>query len=74
MFFPRSIKVEINFFSGPWVVGEVIDGHVGAVFAWGMIVNNSFLPGSFTYAYGFLHILSFQLPLTLILAHDIERR
>lgn len=41
---------------GPWSVGAVIEGHVGAIFAWGIIVNGSYLPGSFTYAYGFLQV------------------
>lgn len=78
-FGPKNKKFpSINFahvsHAGPWAVGEVIDGHIGAVFAWGLLVNKAFLPGSFTYAYGFLHICSFQLPLTLILAHDVDRR
>ncbi|KAK6636235.1 hypothetical protein RUM43_009893 [Polyplax serrata] len=59
---------------GPWTIGEVIDGHIGAVFAWGLVVNNSYLPGSFTYAYGFLQMCSFQIPLTLVLAKAVDRR
>ncbi|MPC58595.1 Transmembrane protein 62 [Portunus trituberculatus] len=38
---------------GPWFVGEVIEDHIGVVFAWGIFVNRSYLPGSLTYAYGF---------------------
>ncbi|XP_047002995.1 transmembrane protein 62-like [Schistocerca americana] len=59
---------------GPWSVGEVIEGYTGVIFAWGIFINKSYLPGSFTYAYGFLQMCSFQLPLTLFLAHYLERR
>jgi len=41
---------------GPWSVGEVIEGYTGVIFAWGIIVNGTYLPGSFTYAYGFLQV------------------
>lgn len=43
-------------FSGPWSVGEIIEGYTGIIFAWGTIINGSYLPGSFTYAYGFLQV------------------
>jgi hypothetical protein len=41
---------------GPWSIGEVIEGYTGIIFAWGIIVNGAYLPGSFTYAYGFLQV------------------
>nr|CAD7264147.1 unnamed protein product [Timema shepardi] len=41
---------------GPWSVGEVIEGYTGIIFAWGTIINGVYLPGSFTYAYGFLQV------------------
>ncbi|KAG7177707.1 Transmembrane protein 62-like 2 [Homarus americanus] len=59
---------------GPWFVGEVIEGHIGVVFAWGTIVNRSYLPGSLTYAYGFFQMLVFHLPLILAVAHCIDFR
>ncbi|XP_046387556.1 transmembrane protein 62-like [Ischnura elegans] len=59
---------------GPWSIGEVIEGHTGVIFAWGTVIRGSYLPGSFTYAYGFLQMVSFQLPLTLFLAHCVDRR
>lgn len=59
---------------GPWFVGEVIEDHVGVVFAWGIFVNRSYLPGSLTYAYGFFQMLSFQFPLILAVAHCVEFR
>ncbi|XP_046474147.1 transmembrane protein 62 [Neodiprion pinetum] len=59
---------------GPWSIGEIIENHTGMIFAWGTWVGSSYLPGSFTYAYGFFQLLSFQLPLTLILAHRADQR
>ncbi|XP_031848051.1 transmembrane protein 62 [Nomia melanderi] len=59
---------------GPWAIGEIIDNHTGVIFAWGTFVGNSYLPGAFTYAYGFFQLFSFHLPLTLILAHRVDKR
>ena len=59
---------------GPWAIGEVIDNHTGIIFAWGTFVGNSYLPGAFTYAYGFLQLFSFHLPLMLILSHGVDKR
>lgn len=41
---------------GPWSIGHIIEDHIGIIFAWGIYVNNTFLPGSFTYVYGFLQV------------------
>lgn len=49
-------SLQLLLFSGPWFVGEVIEDHIGVVFAWGTFVNKSFLPGSLTYAYGFFQV------------------
>ncbi|KAM9556475.1 transmembrane protein 62 isoform 2-T2 [Guaruba guarouba] len=48
---------------GPWFVGEVIDGHVGACFSFGVFVGGSFLQGSLTFVVGILQMLFFNLPL-----------
>lgn len=52
----------------------MIENHIGIIFAWGTFVGNSFLPGAFTYAYGFFQLFSFHLPLMLILAHQADKR
>lgn len=39
---------------GPWSIGYIVEDHIGAIFAWGIFVNGAYLPGSFTYAYGFV--------------------
>lgn len=59
---------------GPWTVGEIIDGYIGVVFAWGVLINKTYLPGSFTYAYGFMQLCTFQIPLTIVLAKAVDRR
>ncbi|KAJ8922672.1 hypothetical protein NQ315_007704 [Exocentrus adspersus] len=59
---------------GPWSIGHLVEDHIGVIFAWGIFVNGTFLPGSFTYNYGFLQLITFQLPLTLILANIADHR
>lgn len=59
---------------GPWSIGEVIDGHMGIVFVWGIFVNNAFLPGTLTYLYGFFQLMLCQLPLTIIFANNVTLR
>lgn len=59
---------------GPWSIGYVIEDHIGIIFAWGILVRGTFLPGSFTYVYGFIQLITFQIPITLILAHGVDHR
>ncbi|XP_054263073.1 transmembrane protein 62-like [Macrosteles quadrilineatus] len=59
---------------GPWAVGEVIENHIGVIFAWGTFVNGAYLPGSFTYGYGFFQMVTFQFPLTMVLAYKLDKR
>lgn len=54
---------------GPWSVGYIIDDNLGVIFAWGIFINGAFLPGSFTYAYGFLQLFTFHLPMIFLLAN-----
>lgn len=46
----------ISSLSGPWFVGELIDGHVGACFSFGVFVGASFFQGSLTYVVGILQV------------------
>lgn len=41
---------------GPWSIGYLIEDYIGIVFAWGIFIHGTFLPGSFTYAYGFIQV------------------
>lgn len=59
---------------GPWAYGEVIDGHWGWIYAWGIYVNGGYLPGSLTYLYGFLQLVMCQLPLMCILGGYVDER
>ncbi|CAG9823206.1 unnamed protein product [Phaedon cochleariae] len=56
---------------GPWSIGHIVEEHVGAIFAWGIYVNGTFLPGAFTYCYGFVQFVTFQIPLTCIVANAV---
>lgn len=60
--------------AGPWSFGELIDGHFGVIFVWGIFVNGAYLPGSLTFLYGFLQLLLCQVPLTIIFANCVETR
>ncbi|XP_021259116.1 transmembrane protein 62 isoform X5 [Numida meleagris] len=48
---------------GPWFIGELIDGQVGACFSFGVFVGGSFLRGGLTYVVGILQMLFFNVPL-----------
>ena len=44
-----SLLVFIIYMSvGPWIVGSLIEGHVGAVFSWGILINNTMLHAQVT--------------------------
>ncbi|XP_073720904.1 transmembrane protein 62-like isoform X2 [Misgurnus anguillicaudatus] len=59
---------------GPWFIGEVIDGHTGACFAFGVFVDGHFHEGSLSFAVGFLQVLFFNMPLTFYLCWSIHHR
>ncbi|XP_006033617.2 transmembrane protein 62 isoform X1 [Alligator sinensis] len=48
---------------GPWFVGEVIDGQIGACFSFGVFVGGHFLQGGLTFVVGILQMVFFNLPL-----------
>ncbi|XP_048455595.1 transmembrane protein 62 [Rhincodon typus] len=48
---------------GPWFVGEVIDGHFGACFVFGVVVDGYFLEGSLTFIFGIFQLTFFNIPL-----------
>lgn len=59
---------------GPWSIGEVIDGHMGVIFSWGIYVNGGYVPSSLTYLYGFFQLTLCQLPLIWIFANLVDER
>ncbi|XP_054828429.1 transmembrane protein 62 [Eublepharis macularius] len=48
---------------GPWFIGEIIDGHMGACFSFGVIVDGHFFQGSITFLVGILQVMFFNIPL-----------
>lgn len=68
------VLYQIYLIIGPWCIGYMIENYIGAIFAWGIYVNGLFLPVSFTYNYGSLQLLLFQIPLILFLAHGVDHR
>ncbi|XP_073682703.1 transmembrane protein 62 [Garra rufa] len=59
---------------GPWFIGEVIDGHNGVCFAFGVFVDGHFLEGGLTYAVGVIQVLFFNMPLTYYLCWSLHHR
>ncbi|KAL7873337.1 hypothetical protein AOLI_G00124080 [Acnodon oligacanthus] len=59
---------------GPWFIGEVIDGHTGACFAFGVFVDGHFLEGSLTYVVGVIQLVFFNMPLTCYLCWSLHQR
>uniref|UniRef100_A0A3P8SRH0 Transmembrane protein 62 n=1 Tax=Amphiprion percula TaxID=161767 RepID=A0A3P8SRH0_AMPPE len=55
----------------PWFIGELIDGHSGACFAFGVFIDGHFLEGSLTYVVG---LLFFNMPLTSYLCWSLHHR
>ncbi|XP_061162419.1 transmembrane protein 62-like [Saccostrea echinata] len=48
---------------GPWFVAEVVDGHTGILFVWGLYVKGAILPDFLTYLYGIFQMVTFNIPL-----------
>ncbi|KAJ8289623.1 hypothetical protein GJAV_G00003450 [Gymnothorax javanicus] len=59
---------------GPWFIGEVIDGHSGACFAFGVFVDGHFLEGSLTFLVGVMQVVFFNIPLTCYLCWSLHLR
>lgn len=63
-FFWALVLYPIFLAIGPWSIGYLVENHIGVVFAWGIFVNGAYLPGSFTYAYGFIQVFN-KMPLNI---------
>ncbi|XP_066464441.1 transmembrane protein 62-like [Eleutherodactylus coqui] len=66
-FFYTILLLNLYTAVGPWFIGEIIDGHVGACFAFGVVVGGHFLEGSLTYMVGITQMLFFNIPMTVYL-------
>ncbi|XP_018420392.1 PREDICTED: transmembrane protein 62 [Nanorana parkeri] len=67
VFFYAIVLLTLFTAIGPWFIGEIIDGHMGACFAFGVIVAGHFLDGSLTYMVGIAQMAFFNIPLTAYL-------
>ncbi|XP_073465879.1 transmembrane protein 62 isoform X1 [Aquarana catesbeiana] len=67
VFFYAIVLLTLFTAIGPWFIGEIIDGHMGACFAFGVIVGGHFLDGSLTYVVGITQMAFFNIPLTAYL-------
>lgn len=59
---------------GPWAIGELIDGSIGAIFAWGILIKGAFLPEPFTYMYGSVQLMFVQIPQLFVLTCCLHNR
>ncbi|NXX88558.1 TMM62 protein, partial [Centropus bengalensis] len=62
-FYYSLLVLNVYTILGPWFVGELIDGQVGACFSFGVFIGGSFLQGGLTFVVGILQMLFFNLPL-----------
>ncbi|XP_040189573.1 transmembrane protein 62 isoform X2 [Rana temporaria] len=67
VFFYAIVLLTLFTAIGPWFIGEIIDGHMGVCFAFGVIVGGHFLDGSLTYVVGIMQMAFFNIPLTAYL-------
>ncbi|KAK7474694.1 hypothetical protein BaRGS_00034059 [Batillaria attramentaria] len=59
---------------GPWFVGDFTSSHMGVLFVWGIFVKGTFLPGAQTFIHGIYQVLTFNVPLTLIVGLVLDLR
>lgn len=71
LFFPM-LAFYLYLLVGPWMVCEVIDGHLGWVFMWGIFVKGQFFPGTLSYLYGFTQLMFCQGPFHLVLGSMVD--
>lgn len=62
-FFYSFLLLSLYTVLGPWFIGEIIDGHIGFCFSFGVIVNGHFFEGSVTFFVGIVQVLFFNFPL-----------
>ncbi|XP_071894900.1 transmembrane protein 62 isoform X2 [Anas platyrhynchos] len=63
IFYYSILLLNLYTILGPWFVGELVDGQLGACFSFGIFVGGFFLQGSLTYVVGILQMLFFNIPL-----------
>jgi len=82
LFYVSSIRVLCLSFSlfpvylaaGPWIFASIIEEDIGAMFAWGAIVNGTFVPAQVGYFLYFVHFLTSHPAAVLSCGHILQTR
>lgn len=59
---------------GPWVIGSMIEGRLGAVFAWGVVVDNTMIRSQVPFSYYFVHFGLIHPVMVLAVGHLLDVR
>merc|ERR1719221_1410140 len=59
---------------GPWVVGSLVEGRTGAVFAWGVVVDSTRVRSQVPFAYYFVHFGLIHPVMVLGIGHLLDFR
>jgi len=59
---------------GPWVIGHLVEGHVGLIFAWGVVVDGELVPSQVPFAYYWIHFFLVHPILVIIYGHILDVR
>ena len=57
---------------GPWVVGSLVEGRTGAVFAWGVVVDSTLVHSQVPFAYYFVHFGLIHPVVVLAIGHLLD--
>lgn len=66
------IAFDIYLAAGPWFVGELLNGYIGACFVYGIFVNGSYIPGGLTYILGIIQLCVCNIPLAPYLGNCLD--
>ena len=60
-------------FVGPWSIGYFVDGHIGAVFLWGLITQNTYVSDRVIYVNAFFQVINKDLFHSLVLYFSFHK-
>ena len=59
---------------GPWVIGSLVEGNIGAVFAWGVLVNKQLVEVQVPFAYYFVHCAIIHPAMVMVIGQILDYR
>ena len=59
---------------GPWVIGSLVDGNIGALFAWGALVSKKLVHSQVPFAYYFVHFGIIHPVMVFAIGHVLDYR